>query len=300
MNTTLSAGASMLAPAKINLALHVTGRRSDGYHLLDMLVSFADYGDLIHVERSEHDDFTVSGHFSDGIPLDSGNLVLKARDALRQTFGAQLPPVRIHLEKNLPIASGIGGGSSDAAATLLALNTLWQLNLDFQTLATLGLILGADLPMCLHGTAYGTPLIARGIGEDLTPAPFVPSLPMLLINDGTAIGTPDVFRALVERNNAPLPCCTQTMPNSVEDLCAYLSSTRNDLLPAALHVAPAITAKLALIRSYEPLYAQMSGSGATCFAIFKDQQSVELAEKHIRNQHPDWFIVSTKTGGAHR
>ncbi len=136
-------------------------------------------------------------------PRRAGNLVLKARDALRQHGGPDLSPVAIHLEKNLPIASGIGGGSSDAAATLLALNTLWQLDLDFEMLAAIGLSLGADLPMCLHGAAHGTPLIARGIGEELNDVSGIAALPMLLVNDGTALATPDVFRALTRRENAP-------------------------------------------------------------------------------------------------
>jgi 4-diphosphocytidyl-2-C-methyl-D-erythritol kinase len=164
-----SRSVTRLAPAKINLALHVTGRRDDGYHLLDMLVAFARFGDTITVADAPEDQFTVNGPFAVSVPLDGGNLVLKARDALRAHAGGNLPPVAIHLEKNLPIASGIGGGSSDAAATLLALDTLWGLNCDFDTLAALGLALGADLPMCLHGAAHGTPLTARGIGEDLAP-----------------------------------------------------------------------------------------------------------------------------------
>ena len=124
-----------VAPAKVNLALHVTGRRDDGYHLLDMLVVFADYGDRITIEEADEDSFSIGGRFAQGIPLDSGNLVVKARDALRSHADRALTPVSIHLEKNLPVASGIGGGSSDAAATLLAFNEIWRLNLDLDTLA---------------------------------------------------------------------------------------------------------------------------------------------------------------------
>ncbi|MCL7997838.1 4-(cytidine 5'-diphospho)-2-C-methyl-D-erythritol kinase [Brucella sp. 21LCYQ03] len=280
------------APAKINLALHVTGRREDGYHLLDMLVVFANFGDSITVHEATEDNFTIDGRFAEGIPLDSGNLVIKARDALRSHTGRKLSPVSIHLEKHLPVASGIGGGSSDAAATLLALNEIWQLGLDLNTLAELGLKLGADLPMCLHGAAYGAPLVARGIGEQLTAIAQMPSLPMLLVNDGTAIATPDVFRALTKRDNASLPAPAYS---SVENICAYLSSTRNDLLPAALSIAPHINDKLDLLRASGALFAQMSGSGATCFAIFKDQQSADAAASHILAQKPDWFVVSSHT-----
>lgn len=280
------------APAKINLALHVTGRRDDGYHLLDMLVVFADYGDRITVHEAAEDNFSIGGRFANGIPLDSGNLVIKARDALRAHSAQKLSPVSIHLEKNLPIASGIGGGSSDAAATLLALNEIWRLGLDLNTLTKLGLKLGADLPMCLHGAATGSPLIARGIGEQLTAIAQMPSLPMLLVNDGTAIATPDVFRALTKRDNAALPA---PRCGDVDSICNYLRSTRNDLLPAALTLAPQISDKLELLRDHGALFAQMSGSGATCFALFRDQQSADTTASHILAQKPDWFVISSHT-----
>lgn len=281
-----------VAPAKINLALHVTGRRDDGYHLLDMLVVFADYGDRISVEEASHDSFSIDGRFADGIPLDSGNLVIKARDALKQYAGRDLTPVAIHLDKNLPIASGIGGGSSDAAATLLALNDIWQLGLKLSTLAELGLKLGADLPMCLHGAAIGTPLIARGIGEHLTTLTQMPAFPLLLVNDGTTVPTPDVFRALTKRDNPSLPTPVE---GGIEATCSYLGLTRNDLLPAALMLAPQIDNKLDLLRLHGALFAQMSGSGATCFAIFKDQKSADDAASRIQAQNPEWFVISSQT-----
>ncbi len=287
-----SRSVTRLAPAKINLALHVTGRRDDGYHLLDMLVVFARFGDMITVADAPEDRFTVSGPFAASVPLDGGNLVLKARDALRARAGGDLPPVAIHLEKNLPIASGIGGGSSDAAATLLALNTLWNLQLDFDTLAALGLTLGADLPMCLHGAALGTPLTARGIGEDLAPVADLPALPLLLVNDGTALATPDVFRALDKRDN---PALLPPDRGDLISLCHYLDATRNDLLSPALGLAPQIGDTLALLRSCDALYAQMSGSGATCFAIFADDAALQTAAARIRTQKPDWFVIATRT-----
>lgn len=290
---------SRLAPAKINLALHVTGRREDGYHLLDMLVAFAAHGDTIRVEAAETDRFTVSGRFCAGIPLDGGNLVLKARDALRAHCGTGLPPVAIHLEKNLPVASGIGGGSSDAAATLLALAEFWNLTPGFDELGTLGLTLGADLPMCLHGGAHGTPLAARGIGEALTPAGGLPALPMLLVNDGTAIATPDVFRALKNRDNPPLaPLPAQSAQAGIAALCGWLAETRNDLLPAALALAPHIARKLETLRATGALHAQMSGSGATCFAIFPDDETAARAAAAIRDRNPGWFVTATRTSAS--
>ncbi|WP_273793372.1 4-(cytidine 5'-diphospho)-2-C-methyl-D-erythritol kinase [Brucella anthropi] len=281
-----------LAPAKINLALHVTGRRDDGYHLLDMLVVFARYGDIIRVEIAEKDSFAVSGPFAKGIPLDGGNLVIKAREALREHAQAALTPVAIHLEKNLPIASGIGGGSSDAAATLLALDELWGLDLGFEQLAKIGLALGADLPMCLHGASKGTPLAARGIGEDLTPIAELPALPMLLINDGTAVATPDVFRALDKRDHPALHLASYS---DVKSVCTYLQTTRNDLLDPALKLAPRIGDKLDLLRASGSLYAQMSGSGATCYAIFEDMAVTERAATHLSAERPDWFVIATES-----
>ncbi len=286
-----------LAPAKINLALHVTGRRDDGYHLLDMLVVFARYGDIIRIEHAEKDSFTVSGPFAKGIPLDGGNLVLKAREALRDHTQRALPPVAVHLEKNLPIASGIGGGSSDAAATLLALDELWGLDLGLEQLAAMGLTLGADLPMCLHGASKGTPLAARGIGEDLSPVVGFPALPMLLVNDGTAVATPDVFRALDKRDHPALNLGSHA---DIASLCAYLQTTRNDLLPPALKLAPQIGDKLDLLRASGSLYAQMSGSGATCYAIYEVMAATERAAALLLAERPDWFVIATQTAPSQK
>ena len=167
-----------LAPAKINLALHVVGQRPDGYHLLESLVTFADAGDRLGFSRSTEDRFTVSGPFSTDLPLTgegaSGNLVVRARDLLRAHLverGIAAGPVHLHLEKNLPVASGIGGGSADAAAALLGLLELWGASADRGSLQDMALNLGADVPMCLEGR----PLIASGIGEELQPV----SLPSL-------------------------------------------------------------------------------------------------------------------------
>lgn len=292
VNAGAARAVTRLAPAKINLALHVTGRRDDGYHLLDMLVVFARYGDIIRIEPAEVDSFKVGGPFATGIPLDGGNLVLKAREALREETQRSLPPVAIHLEKNLPIASGIGGGSSDAAATLLALDALWGLDLGFERLAAIGLGLGADLPMCLHGAAKGTPLAARGIGEELTPVSGLPALPMLLVNDGTAVATPDVFRALEKRDHPALQLASHA---DIASLCAYLRTTRNDLLPPALKLAPRIGHKLGLLRASGSLYAQMSGSGATCYAIYEDMAATERAATRFSAERPDWFVIATQS-----
>jgi 4-diphosphocytidyl-2-C-methyl-D-erythritol kinase len=192
------------APAKINLALHITGRRPDGFHLIESLAVFTRHGDRVTVAAASEDSFSASGPFGAEIPLDGGNLVVRARDVVRSLanfHSVRLQPVSIHLTKHLPIASGIGGGSSDAAATLTALNRLCSFGLSPEQLTEIGKELGADVPMCLRSS----PLIARGIGEQIEPAAGFPALSLVLVNPGVAVSTPKVFRALASWENAGLP-----------------------------------------------------------------------------------------------
>ncbi|GAA2852669.1 4-diphosphocytidyl-2-C-methyl-D-erythritol kinase [Aminobacter aminovorans] len=276
-----------LAPAKINLALHVTGRRHDGYHLLESLVVFAELGDRITVAAAAEESFVVDGPFATDVPVDGGNLVLKARDALRTAFPQHTTqPVAIALEKNLPVASGIGGGSSDAAAALRALSRLWRLPADASELARLALPLGADLPMCLAGH----PLIARGIGEQLDPVRHFPCLPMVLVNPGIAVATPSVFQALKRRENPPLAPL-----DSADTVLDWLTISRNDLEPPAISVEPSIAEVLAALRSSGASFARMSGSGATCFGIFDGNAAAARAAAAISAEHPGWFSAATTT-----
>lgn len=276
-----------LAPAKINLALHVTGRRADGYHLLESLVVFAELGDRITVAASAEDSFLVVGPFAGDVPLDSGNLVLRARDALRSAFPeSTTQPVSIALEKKLPVASGIGGGSSDAAATMRALKRLWRIPTDVAALGRLALPLGADLPMCLAGH----PLVARGIGEELDPVSHFPALPMVLVNPGIAVETPKVFRALASRDNSALAPL-----DSADTVLDWLAMSRNDLEPAAISIEPSIAEVLAALRGSGAAFARMSGSGATCFGIFDSAAAAERAAATIANEHAKWFSAATTT-----
>jgi molybdenum cofactor biosynthesis protein B len=190
-----------LAPAKINLALHVTGRRADGYHLLESLVVFTRFGDRLAVRPAQADTFSVDGAYGQGIPDDDGNLVLRARNLLRQAAGTATRPVAIRLEKNLPASSGVGGGSSDAAATLRALCRLWSIDPREETARGVAAALGADVPMCLSAL----PLVARGIGHDIVPLADFPALPIVLVNPGVSVSTPSVFSRLASRENPPLP-----------------------------------------------------------------------------------------------
>ncbi|NEI36117.1 4-(cytidine 5'-diphospho)-2-C-methyl-D-erythritol kinase [Rhizobium leguminosarum] len=278
------------ARAKINLALHVTGQRPDGYHLLDMLVTFADRGDRLDFMPSPTDEFTLSGRFGGTLAGGSGtNLVLKARDLLRGAIGPLAFPVRIHLDKNLPVASGIGGGSADAAATLRGLMRLWGATLPEEALAALALKLGADVPMCLASR----PLIARGIGEELEPVPELPAFAMVLANPLKGVSTPEVFRRLAEKNNPALrlaPSRPQTA-----DWLAAIAAARNDLEPPARQLVPEITAIAAMLQAKGALLTRMSGSGATCFGIFASMTAAEDAAAALHDARPDWYFQATET-----
>lgn len=284
---------SRLAPAKINFALHVTDQREDGYHYLDMIVAFAQYGDHVAVRLASEDSFTISGRYSSQIPISADNLVVKARDLLRSRHSKDLPSVSIHLEKNLPVAAGIGGGSADAAAAIIALSQLWQINLDAEELFQIGLELGADIPMCLHSQMHGGPLKVSGIGEELKILPNFPSLHVVLVNDGSELSTPDVFKNLNNRNQPALPALT--IKNSFEDIIAALEATRNDLLEPARLLAPNIDYMLMLLQQQNAAFTQMSGSGATCFGIFKTPEAAHCAAQTISAQYPNWFVTATDT-----
>ncbi|MGB3501908.1 MAG: 4-(cytidine 5'-diphospho)-2-C-methyl-D-erythritol kinase [Mesorhizobium sp.] len=278
------------AAAKINLALHVTGRRPDGYHLLDSLVAFGRFGDRIVVSPSSEDSFAVDGPFAPSVPLDASNLVLKARDALRTAHSPGMAqPVSIRLTKNLPVASGVGGGSSDAAATLRALNQLWGAGLGPSELAAIGLSLGADVPMCLSSAA----LVARGVGDEVSPLAAFPSLGIVLVNPNVPVSTPAVFAALQSRDNAPMP----PLPASIDfhSLRNWLDLTRNDLEPAAIRIAPAIGHAISALNRAGSGFTRMSGSGATCFGLYETGNVAKRAAAAIRACNPDWFVAATRT-----
>lgn len=277
------------APAKVNLALHVTGRREDGYHLLDTLVAFTEAGDHIRAAPAEGDSFTLSGPYAAAIPADGANLAIRARDLLRGVAGGQAFPVAIGLEKNLPAASGIGGGSSDAAATLRALARLWGLSLSTGDLARIALPLGADLPMCVAAR----PLVAQGIGEALAPVSGLPALDMVLVNPGLAVATPSVFRALENRANQPLALLP--LPPDFSALVDWLAAARNDLEAPAVTVAPAIATVLAALRESGAALARMSGSGATCFGLYPSRHDAAQAANAIAAACPAWYVQATRT-----
>lgn len=278
------------APAKINLALHVTGQRADGYHLLETLVAFTEAGDLIRIRDADTDSFSISGPFGDILRAGDGNdnLVTRARDLLRTALLSTdqiARPVAIHLEKNLPVASGIGGGSADAAATLRGLLRHWKGQIDGDSLAAIALGLGADVPMCLESQS----LIARGIGEDIQPVNDLPRLFLVLANPLMAVSTPDIFRRLTSKTNPPLP---ETPAN---DWLAFIAGSRNDLEAPAKALLPEIGEVSALLAQEGASTVRMSGSGATCFGVFASQEAAKKAETSLRSKRPGWYFQATQT-----
>lgn len=268
------------APAKINLTLHVTGQRADGYHLLDSLVVFADIGDRITVTPSDGLSLSVDGPMAEGVPADDSNLVMKAAQWLDSGKGAE-----ITLTKVLPASSGIGGGSTDAAATLRALSELWGCPLPT---ANEALPLGADLPVCMKARTQRM----SGIGEVLDDVPKLPPLEILLVNPGVLVSTPAVFRALPRRDN---PAMADKLPGWADAgaFADWLKDQRNDMQAAAVSLEPVIGDVLEALQGTGCLYAGMSGSGATCFALFEaDGVSAQKARAAVSAAHPQWWCAS--------
>ena len=265
------------APAKINLTLHVTGRRADGYHLLDSLVVFAGVGDRVSASLADEASLVVTGPLAAGLSGEGDNLVLRA---------ARLMGVaaRIGLEKVLPVSSGIGGGSADAAATLRLLARLSGRALPG---AAEVLALGADVPVCLQGRAVRM----TGIGEGLGAVPALPEAWLVLVNPGVGVSTPAVFKALARADNAPMPREAPKMRSAAE-LAAFLSMQRNDLEAPAMALQPVIgRVKAALSAQAGCRVARMSGSGATCFGLFDDPLAAHAAARAIRAAEPAWWVA---------
>jgi 4-diphosphocytidyl-2-C-methyl-D-erythritol kinase len=259
------------APAKLNLTLHVVGRRADGYHLLDGLVAFADIGDVVEARPAERLTLEATGPFAAAI--EGPNLVLEAATRLGRGRGAAL-----RLEKNLPIASGIGGGSSDAAAALIALARLWAVEIP----AGLAESLGADVPVCLHRA----PAWLGGVGEALTPAPPLPEAGVVLVNPGVELPTAAVFAA--RRGPFSAPARFAEAPRDAAHLARLLAAASNDLAAAARALVPEIGEVLAALG--DALLARMSGSGATCFGLYEDAAAAARAAARIAR--PGWWVAA--------
>ena len=265
------------APAKINLTLHVTGQRPDGYHLLDSLVVFADVGDRVRVMPADETTLEVTGPMAEGVPVDASNLVMQAA-------GLYELPVAISLDKHLPMAAGIGGGSSDAAATIYAMAELIGDN----TIPEGVTALGADVRVCLMRQASRM----RGIGEDVQPVEGMPELYAVLANPGVAVSTPEVFAALEDKNGLAMP---KRIPRWRAGWSAvdWISKQRNDLEAPAIAIAPVIGDVLEALRALPGArFARMSGSGATCFGLFEERAEADYAAEQLAEAQPDWWVTA--------
>ena len=283
---------SAFAPAKINLYLHVTGRRDDGYHELDSLVVFADVGDRVRARPAVETTVELSGPYAGSLEDGEGNLVLRAFKVLSEHIGSTAN-IGLKLEKNLPVASGIGGGSADASAVIKALITLWDIHVDERDLFDLALELGSDVPACLAGK----PTYMSGIGEILEPVEQLPALPAVLVNPDIQISTSAVFKGFSMKFSEPGHI--NDMPNDIECLVRALAGRRNDLYDIAKDMVPEIANVLTMLEATSGcLLARMSGSGATCFGIYANGADAQIAAHMIGGIKPYWWVMPTILQGT--
>lgn len=279
----------MLAKAKLNLMLQVTAKRADGYHLLQSLVMFARFGDEVSLSPADDFSLSVTGHLAHELPDTKNNLITRAAHALAAAHGIT-PHGRITLEKNLPIGAGMGGGSSDAAATLMLLSEYWGCSIP----PALAPSLGSDIAACLHAK----PCWMEGVGETITPLSLPFDVPVLLVNPRRHVATPQVYQSLPAIYDAPM-----ALPDSfasLSELLAFLRTTRNALEPVAIGLEPVITDVLQALTALPQCgLARMSGSGATCFGIFPDDTACQTAQSALAKTHPNWWIQATTLEGSH-
>jgi 4-diphosphocytidyl-2-C-methyl-D-erythritol kinase len=277
------------ACAKVNLFLNITGRRDDGYHTLDSLFAFCGLSDLVILRLQDELVFDPPfGPFAGAVEHDGDNLVMRAAELLRREAGVAAG-ARISLDKHIPVAAGLGGGSADAAAALAGLNVLWSLNWPVERLEKLSEALGADVPACVRNV----PVYARGIGEWLEDAPPLPRCGVLLVNPGVATPTPAVFSAFKRTNPQAAAGVFSPLPErfgSLDRLVSTIAPRGNDLLDAALDVTPEIGAVLGDLRALPGVvHAGLSGSGATCFALFATRAKAHAASRSLGRKRPDWW-----------
>jgi 4-diphosphocytidyl-2-C-methyl-D-erythritol kinase len=270
------------APAKINLFLHVGDKRADGFHALQSLVAFTEAGDELAFAPADALTLSIDGPFGKGLSAGDDNLIVRAARALGPRGAA------VTLTKNLPVASGIGGGSADCAATLRGLNALWGLGRDTAALQEIGAGLGSDVPVCITCK----PQWMEGRGEIVTELPALPETAIVLVNPGVGVPTGKVFAALKERRGVGLPLPPKFA--NAGDLVAYLKDTSNDLEAPARNIAPVIGEVLDFIAGEGALLARMSGSGATCFGLFENGTHAARAAAAIHAAHPGWWAVASR------
>lgn len=274
---------SKSARAKINLYLHVIDRRPDGYHNLESLVTFTDLADKITITPASSFFLNTRGEFVGDI--DSINIVAKVASIMGPQKGVQ-----IELTKNIPVAGGLGGGSSDAAATFHGLNELWKLGLSEQELIDKASSLGADIPVCIHGK----PCYMLGNGEKIEKLHIFPAIDMVLVNPRIMLPTSAVFKDIGTFSKPNHKKCYNF--NYIEDLVEYLESTRNDLYVKSRVLVPAIDEIIDTMQALQGcLLARMAGSGATCFGIFKNSEKAEEAASYLSRSRPGWWVKQVRT-----
>jgi 4-diphosphocytidyl-2-C-methyl-D-erythritol kinase len=284
------------AAAKLNLFLHVGAPAADGYHPLCSLMAFADLGDRVEAHAADALALQVRGPFAAGLEAGEDNLVLRAARALLERTGPPPAPLGLMLDKCLPVAAGLGGGSSDAGATLRLLREAWAPDLSDADLEAVAAGLGADGAACL----WGRPVLAEGRGEQLSPSPLLPPIDVVLVNPRVSLSTAEVYRAFDAAGRfsdvAPPP-----MPEafeSVEELAGWMRMTRNDLQSPAASLAPEIGDVLAtLVDEREALISRMSGSGATCFALCAGDLEAESLAERLEALRPGWWVKRCRLGG---
>lgn len=279
------------ALAKLNLFLHVTGRREDGYHLLETLFAFTSVGDELTVAAAEDLSLAIEGPYAGALAGDAENenLVLRAAPALADAAGLKNAGARLILRKNLPVAAGLGGGSADAAAALRALNRLWGLDWPLARLAEIGSRLGADIPACV----YSQPCFGRGIGTDLTLTELAAPLPAVLVNPGVPLATPDVFRRFAAAGQGfSRRLEAQGIPSAAS--VEWVAGLANDLEGAARACLPLLDAvQGALAGQAGARLVRMAGSGPTWFALFDTVEQAGQAATALRRNQPGWWVVET-------
>ncbi len=278
---------TLAAPAKLNLYLHVTGKRADGYHLLDSLIAFVDIADQVTISPADELSFAADGPFAGAFAGEdpAGNLVVRAARELAAVTG-RAANVALSLTKNLPVASGIGGGSADAAACLRGLAALWNLDPVGDTVMAVAALLGSDIPVCVAGRTC----FMGGVGTELAAAPKLPLAGLLLVNPGIGLSTPAVYRA---RQGDFTPAQRfGSAPKDARALATLLAERGNDLADPAIGLVPEIAIVLAAIGSLDGcLLSRMSGSGATCFGLFDDVAAATRAAKVIARHNPAWWVA---------
>jgi 4-diphosphocytidyl-2-C-methyl-D-erythritol kinase len=292
MNAAPTGSMAIEAPAKINLYLHVVGRRSNGFHELESLIAFTDEFDVLTLEASDELTLEIDGTFAGRLPTSDDNLVLRAARALGEAAGVD-PVARIRLRKELPVAAGLGSGSADAAATLRGLAQLWDIDTSKVDLKEVGFGLGTDIPACLVSDTVHV----GGVGENLQPGPALPDAGIVLVNPGVTLSTPSVFQARRGGFSPNLPMMKS--PANLSALVHELEDRSNDLTEPALRLAPVIREVLAALEAMPGCrLARLSGSGATCFGLFDNPAAAEVAAGDL--EIDGWWVRATRfrTSGA--